>query len=560
MIEGQKRYLIPVFQRSYEWDDDLWEPLWDDINSLADEHDSKSNHFIGPIVTLSTAVPYDISKHLVIDGQQRLMTIFIFLSALRDRARNLDLISISKAIENTELFFLTGDGDQMSKIVPRIRDKDILEEILKGNHHKTNPTSLIHRAYTFFAKKIESSTRLQGTLFEKQNPEEQIKKLRHAATQRLNVVAITLGQNDNPSNIYESLNFKTEKLSDAALIRNYVFMQLETLEEQEAFNEKNWGPFEEEFKHPDKSKDRLTDFYYHYLIAQNGYLARKRLYSMFTKYVDNYLKKGTPEQLSNTLRLHAKYYVAIVESAPDKDIENALKRFRQLETDTAIPLVLDFYARYKGELEERPQITKSTFLNFLEILESFILRRFIMRERSRGYGPDFAIARSDHAKNLTTLIRYFAHKGLPDDEQIKKALQGFEFYKRSSKKCRLVLVEIERSYQHKERVDLDDPKEISIDHIMPQKLTLDWQDSLGEKAEDIHQRLLHVLGNLTLTGYNSKGGNKPFGEKKHKSYIDSNLQLNKDIIRHNKWTESEIEERTIQLAEKFVSIWKRPSI
>ncbi len=554
ILAGPKQYVIPVFQRYYEWQHDRWQVFWQDLSALVDEYDTNLTHFIGPMVIIAEAVPYDAPRYLVIDGQQRLMTIFVLLSVIRDRAKALKLKNIANAIDLNSLFFFNTDGDRMNKLIPRLRDRDTLSNILNTKHKELDPDSLLTKAYDYFTHEVGQISPIQGDLFADE-PEKILDTLYQTITQRLRIVMITLDHDDNPSNIFESLNFKSEKLSDADLIRNYVFMQMKTVEEQEEFNNAVWKSFEELFNFSDKSRQLLTDFYYRYLISRTEYLARKRLYNLFTSYVDKFLKDDKPTkllQLVNELKQFAHYFISIIHKCDDSDLETAFKRFRELDTDTAIPLIVYLYEKYEKR-NGKSELSKPQFLNMLRIIESFILRRSILRERTRGYGLNFANARP-HASDLNSLMKYFASKGWPTDRHIREAIKDFAFYHRERKKCSLILKEIERSFGHKERVNLN---ELTIEHVMPQNLTSNWRKMLGSHAEELHEKYLHTIGNLTLTGYNLEMGDSPY-EEKRQVYRNSNLQLNSYFKTHEKWTDKEILERTETLTARFIDLWIRP--
>ncbi len=555
VLAGQKQYVVPVFQRSYEWGEDRWQALWLDLSSIAEESDANLTHFIGPMVIISNVFPHEAPRFMVIDGQQRLMTLSVLIAAIRDRANSLNLSSIAEAINNSNILsFLNTKGEKIPKIIPRLRDREALSSILSSKVGESDSTFQLTQAYNYFYGQISDITPNQPLLFS-EPPDLILDRLYKAVLHRLQVVTITLGHGDNPSNIYESLNFKHETLTDADLIRNFVFMKLRTPEEQENFNSAYWMPFEELFNFNGDPKQVLTDFFYRYLILKTNYLARKRLYTSFTDHVDSFLKTGSLEQLVSELRMHAKHFLAIVNKSPDTEIETALERFRLLDTETAIPLVMSLYDRFDNK-NHPDRINKVMFLRMLRITESFILRRSILRERTRGYGLDFATACA-HSQSIEKLQAFYSARGWPTDKELREALKTFEFYLREPKKCRLVLMEIERSFGHKEKVTLND-KDLQIEHVMPQNLTNSWREMLGKGAEKIHAKYLHTLGNLTLTGYNTELGDKPFSEKKIE-FKESKLSLNQYFSKTDIWTEKEIQIRTGVLCDRFIDLWDRPS-
>ncbi len=554
ILAGQKQYVIPVFQRMYEWGKDRWESLWQDLLAVSEDSDKGVTHFIGPMVVIANAVPHDVPKYLVIDGQQRLMTLSVLLAAIRDCAKSRGLSNIANAIDkSTYLSFLDTKGQNVHKIMPRIRDRDALYQIIDSRLSAVDMSLQIAQAYQYFSKELEQLAPNQPGLFV-ESPEIVLDRLYQTAMHRLGVVLITLGHNDNPSNIYESLNFKHETLTDSALIRNYVFMKLDSLEKQEEFENAYWRAFEDLFEYAPDPQQVLTDFYYRYLISKTEYIARRRLYTEFVKYVDSYLKNNSLPQLTAELTRFARYHIAIQYKCVDKDLEQAFERFRKLDTETAIPALLALYDKY--ETPSSDSLTKATFISSLRVIESFILRRMVVRERTRGYGLDFAGA----CKNLDTisqLMNYFAERGWPSDNEVKEALKTYELYIRSPKQCKLILTEIEKSFGHKEKVDLRDAK-IEIEHIMPQNLTQRWREMLGINADEIHERCLHTIGNLTLTGYNVELGDRPFAEKRAE-YEKSKLSLNSYFDDLDTWDELAILKRTDVLGDRFVDLWFRPN-
>lgn len=555
VLGGAEQHAIPVFQRNYEWTKKEWKTLWTDISTVYDEKDPKFSHFLGPIVVMSHSLPYDAPILVVIDGQQRLMTLTLLLIALRDYARAVGVHTTAKTINDYYITF-PKRGDVTPKLIPRLRDRETLYNLIFGRHNVIDKNSLLWQAYAYFYEELETLTPLQGELFATAvlSMEEVVERLQYAIAQRLWIVSITLDSNDNPSRIYESLNYKQAKLSDGDLIRNYVFMQIKSTDEQETFEQAHWRPFEEQFeKLGAEATPTLTDFFYRYLISKKQYFALERVYSVLTAYLGDILERGSLAGFVTELRKFARYYLFITLECPDDELELEFQRFRKLETKTAIPLLLFLYDKYQSE-DDTQRLSKSAFVTMIRDIESFILRRFILRERGKGYGEDFAGAIPE-TTTPERLRRYFAHKGWPTDEQVREALLDFDFYARSSVKAKLVLVEIERAYGHKERVDYD---KLSIEHVLPRNLTERWREMLGPEADSVHERIVHTLGNLTLTGYNSELGDRPYAEKRH-MYASSNVSMNGYFADYDVWTEKEIQGRTLQLANRLIDFWGRPA-
>jgi hypothetical protein len=378
------------------------------------------------------------------------------------------------------------------------------------------------------------------------------------------LVEITLNPNDNPSNIYQSLNFKGKKLADADLVRNYVFMKL-PIDEQEKFESSVWRKFEDLFLLDQQlSTEKIEDFYYRFLIVKIGYFTRKSLYLEFTKFVDNFLSKDTSrkdasrfsrlEELVILFKEFAEYYIDIVElQEADEDIYRILKRIEKLSVvDTATPFILSLYYRYYNNSAEA-KIKKAELIAFLQNLESFVIRRSFLRLRTRGYGLDFAEA-IKKSTSLDELIKYFISKVWPTDQEVRDALHLFKIYVHEKKKANMILSEIERALGHKEEVNIED---LTIEHVLPQALTDEWSDMLTESPEINHEKYVHTIGNLTLTGYNDDLGNLPFHEKKE-ILKESKLSINKYFDKFDTWNEKLILNRTDWITKHVIRIWPRP--
>lgn len=221
ILNGQNQYVIPVFQRMYEWSEVRWESLWNDLLAIYNEPDYKFTHFIGPMVVIANASPGDVPQFSVIDGQQRLLTLSVLLAALRDRARALSLVDLANAIDtSTTLSFKNTKGKEIFKIHPRSRDRDVLNKIIHSHSDEINQELLLSKAYKYIITKLEELTPTQRDLFKTEAaPLDILEGIYNAITQRFKTVMITLDYGDNPSNIYESLNFKNASLFDSDLIK-----------------------------------------------------------------------------------------------------------------------------------------------------------------------------------------------------------------------------------------------------------------------------------------------------------------------------------------------------
>ena len=565
ILSGQRQHIIPVFQRPYSWTQKHWAALWSDILMLIDEGESNYQHFLGPmIIDRGDTGSYVPEKYLVIDGQQRLVTLSVLLCALRDVAIKHDLKSFANSVEPF-FSFQTTAGEPESRLLPRSTDKTAYEMVVQPTQTKLDNKQRIVKAYRYFHKQVRA-----GLPECDQEVFPYLNILFTATVARLKFVTVTLQQQDDPTKIYESMNFKGKVLLVSDLIRNFAMMHLPSAESQDKFFYEDWEPFERLFADTDSDQPdakELEDFYYRYLIAKKDYFFKRLVYSSYKDRLNGFMNGAESEsdKLDSLRRLvydqarFATFYRRIMhpELEPDSDLRAAFLRFGFLEARTAVPFVLSLYDRY-DERNHPERITKNAFVKMMNAVESFIIRRSIMNLRTRGYDSAFAQA-VRKSNTLNELRLHFHELGWPDDDELSEELATFPLYTDEISKRRLILEELERSFGHKELVDLSDPKKISIEHIMPQKLTSDWKSMLGENADETHARFLHSLGNLTLTGYNQELGAKSFDDKKSEyAKHGSHIELNKYILEQDQWTEVEITERARQLTERFIKIWPRP--
>jgi uncharacterized protein with ParB-like and HNH nuclease domain len=244
IIEGTKQYVVPLFQRPYSWKKSEWQILWDDLVELC-ESENPRTHFMGSIVTMPTnAIPEGVSKYLLIDGQQRLTTIFILLCALRDHAEQTDDKRLAAKIDDTILVNSHEDGLDYYKLQPTQMDREVFHKLIR-NEEQSEKGGILE-CYEFFSKKIRQLN-------------VELSKVQKVICSNLSVVSVVLSTNDDPYLVFESLNAKGRALTQADLIRNYFFMRIH-LDKQEEIYKKYWQPMQ------DLLSDGLTEFIRHYLI------------------------------------------------------------------------------------------------------------------------------------------------------------------------------------------------------------------------------------------------------------------------------------------------------
>ena len=509
------------------------------------EAEVEERHFLGSIVTKSQdATPEGVSPFLVIDGQQRLTTLTLLLAALRDVVRPLE----PQLADKIHRLYLTNEfaSDLHAyKVLPTQADRAIYRAIVDDGHVKTfnGSKSRAKEAYEYFLRRISETDPNGQTL--------DLQKLERIVSAGLELVSITLDDSDNEYRIFESLNATGMPLTQADLIRNYFFMHMPVQRHEETYNDV-WLPMQ------NLLGGALENFFRHELMSGGQFVREADVYVAWKKRLD---ALGT-EDLIERLRYFAhsaRFYKRLLTPSeePDDRISRGLARLNRWGGQTVYPFLLNVYRRYDLNEVDAEQVA-----DILRIIESFLIRRFMVRipthQLNRLFmrlayqlpeGHDFPdavrIALSDPGRRW------------PRDEDFHEALLRFPLYTEGRyEQRRIILESLEKHYGSKESVDFSS---LNIEHVMPQTLTEEWREVLGEDAEEIHAKMVHLLGNLTLTGYNPELSNKPFSIKRE-MLAQSNVEMNKELALQSEWTAEEISERGRRLAERALEIWQGPTV
>jgi len=551
ILEIRGQFIIPFFQRHYSWELKQWRRLWNDLLRLLDDSArpdaSASVHFLGPLVTVPHAVtPGSLQTWQVIDGQQRLTTLTLLLASLRDVFRDRREEASAAEIMDTCLINTHKNGLERYKVVTRVGDREVLERIVEGKPADAPPGSRLAGGVKFFTDRIRNHVARDPSA---------LLRLKVAVTARLSLVTITL-DGENPYEIFESLNATGLPLEESDLIRNYLFMQV-PLDRQEEFQDRRWSKLENAFAPRKDARGVPTEFYRAYVMRGGTYSKQKQTYLDFRA---EHQGSGTsPEAAVDELVQFAAYdaWVHDPMKAPSRALRERLFQLSLLDTSTAKPLVFHLLKRHgSGTLAEE------TLLGCLDDLVSFLLRRSLCGESTRQYSKWLveAIGTVSLENPRGSLQGYYARRGWPVDAAFINAITCIPLYQREPLKARLVLEGLEASLNPAEQVE---DVGVSIEHVLPRTLGdaasgNSWRAALGEDWETEHERLVHVIGNLSLTGANSDMGNSDFGSKRT-ILRDSRFLLNREIASSSEWNAKAIEARSRDLAERAAKIWARPS-
>lgn len=529
IIEGTKQYVIPLFQRSYSWGKKEWEILWNDLVELS-EMENPRTHFIGSIVNMPTiSVPEGVSKYLLIDGQQRLTTIFIILTLLRDISRQNGETEFAEEINNTLIVNPYKKDLDFFKLLPTQVDRVNFQDLVRGRLNDNN--CQLSKAYNFFDRKLKRKT-INNEILKK------------VITTYLSIVSIVLDADDNPYLVFESLNAKGRPLTQADLIRNYFFMRIHTDEQNRVYND-HWRPME------NKLGERLTEYIRHYLMREGSVINQNDVYYTLKENV------GTDNSIDylDQLSCFSDYYQKLVfpEHESNEKIQKYLQRLNRIEVTTAYPLLINLYHKYDQGL-----ISDKEFVEILKTIENYLIRRFVCgiptNQLNKIFPSVIPALENKHSDDILNGIKSILQsKGYPKNPEFRQRIIESRLYGSGDRgiKTKLILESIEEYFGHKEQVPFDD---LTIEHIMPQTLSEWWQNYLGEDWELVYELYLHNIGNLTLTAYNTELSNDNFPTKRE-YYCDSHIELNKYFNDVESWGKNAIEKRSTYVSEIILKIW-----
>lgn len=549
---SDKRFIIPLYQRNYDWKEENCEQLFQDLLKM--HHSDRKSHFFGSIVS---NIQSGTEDRFIIDGQQRITTVSLMLIAMVNAYKAGDIQATdSKLVDKIFKRYLVDEyqeDERKVKLKPIKKDMDAFDSLLYKPKDQYVKGSNVTRNYEFFYDKIMKSGLTMDELFE--------------TIKKLEVINIKLDEDDDPQLIFESLNSTGLDLSEADKIRNYLLMSLAPAEQDDLYT-RYWNPIEESTKYDPSS------FVRDYLTMKQGKIGRiDKIYFIFKEYAEN--EKTSRAELLEEMHHYAKIYSQIDNANMGVDkLNRKLNQVRTLDSTVAYPFYMAFF-----DYAEKNGLSDEEKYRVLDIVESYWARRIICNLPSNALNKVFATLHRDVINNLSkavegtnptytdVLIYLLLKKGrssvFPKDDEVKEDFATRQVYKMPTN-LRMFILERMENRDSKECHDVVKQlteKTISIEHIMPQTLSDKWKDALGEEWERIHQQYLHTMANLTLTGYNSQYSNLTFIEKRdmEKGFNDSAFRLNNYVKSCSQWTETEMLQRQHDLLEVFMRLWPMPS-
>lgn len=616
ILAESRRFMVPLYQRKYQWGDERLVPFWEDVEAKAAEvldGTNKFQHYLGALILspLSGETQIGVTPRVqVVDGQQRLTTFQLFLAALRETARE---HGAAYLIEQIEGYLINQprakDTDPLTKfkLTPTPSDRDIFHRIIEseyadvrtslgkyywGNGVPKNTPFRALRAFELFRKWIagfvangpsdwepetenENEESLSNEHSAKGLTEDRLEALLRAVLEQMKLVVITLGEGDDAQVIFETLNSKGEPLLAMDLVRNNIFQRAEKQElpTEEVYAEL-WGPFDAPWWKEDAPfarprRPRIDHFLAHVLAAESGQtIAMRELYAEYRAFA---LPRGKPRytNVEDELRLlqkHAPIYQTLegkISASPTMAWFG--RKLAAWQVTTVYPIALQIAASGLHP-HEQDRVAR--------LLYSYLVRRAISGLTGKNLNKLFtAIAQHffEVGPSHANLVEFFRTRSgessrFPSDGEFRQAIITKPAYVLApGERTKDILWELELASRSKFSENTDRPAGLWTEHVLPVSWNETWPFPKGDFAErwsgdpraDERNTLIHSLGNLTLmTGaLNISSGNSSFIAKRQKYEEHTTLYLNKWFLKKDKWDEDDIRERGEHFADLALQIW-----
>lgn len=548
MQQQDVQFIIPVYQRNYDWRTEQCQQLLLDIYK-AGQNSKVISHFIGSIVYVQMNTLVSTPILTIIDGQQRLTTITLIVIALYNRCLEVGSVKLANEIKKRYIINEFLDEDEKLKLKPIKKDDKALKFILNQPKGNFSEFSRLVENYSYFFENIKPNSI----------------EIIYQGLQKLVFIEIGLDKDkDDPQKIFQSLNSTGLDLSQADLIRNYVLMDLPQNQQLQIY-ENFWTEIELNTTESNTKNSRLSDFIRDYLTFKFSKIPNQD--KVFETFKEKFTFNNNIEELEHILqdiRQYANYFSIFIN--PDKEsndlIKENLKYIKKLQINVSYPFLLQVFDDYFTN-----KITENILIEVLEIVQSFVWRRFICGVATNALNKIFMDLHKDiDYKNYInslyiSLLKKKGSQRFPNNTEILKEIESKDMYY-IQRKNRLYFFDMLENYGKKIKITVDNNPEVSIEHIFPQSPSRDWKKILGDDYNEM-KKFLNTAANLTLSAFNKELSNKPFLEKRDlegKGYKDSPLRIDKFLSNFDDWNLENLTKRKQWIFDRFITIWKYPDI
>jgi hypothetical protein len=551
LVQGEKQFQVPLYQRTYSWGSKQLAQLWRDLLAQGEAMTNGApagTHFMGSVVitpspTLQAA---GVNRWLLVDGQQRLTTLMLALAAIRDHGG-----SEADRIHRQYLVNEFRQGDDHLRLLPTQADRDAYRAIILSTPG-TTATGAVAQAYQFFRTVLTS--------VDDPDDDQDIARIEQTIRAGLSIVEITAERSDNVYRIFESLNNTGLQLSQADLLRNYLFMRLPSRGE-DVYRDV-WLPMQNRL-----GADLELLVWLDLVIRGNDRVKQSDIYRAQQERLEKLpaTEEAIEAEVAELAR-RSRHLERILHpvAEPDPRLASALARLPDWGAATAYQLIMHML-----DLLDRGITTPDDTADAMVFVESFLVRRMLCQVPTNNLNRVFNSAPAiiqEQAPVAAAVRSYLSgrRRYWPSDAEVQRSIRTRPFYWTGRGPQRtFVLRRLEESYGAPEPVDFSVAK-LTIEHVLPQTPTDEWLKLLAAEVieeagpEELHDLLVHTLGNLTLTAENAKLSNSPF-QRKQDILDASALRMNREIADAPTWGKAQILQRAERLSDRAIRIWPGPA-
>ena len=539
-------FVIPVYQRNYSWEIEQCEKLSDDIRKLYEGE--RKGHFLGSIVAKSEMDVKRNIKYTIIDGQQRLTSIFLMIKAfLKVYGEKLEILDKFVKRDLEETLADPRNKDNKLRLYPVKNDSSVFEKIMFDKNIEMDKESRMVINFQYFVKYFQDFSKLDIIEY-------------YAALQKLDIVFMSLEEYDDAQIIFESINSTGLNLTQTDLIRNFLLMA-ENSETQKKLFERYWDKFEKIL-----GIEELNEFFKYFTTYKSTVFTKEEnIYNSYKEYFYD-CEYITKEEAFKELEEYIEIYLRIIKPYSEsrifyeKEINFYLYEILEMKNNTVRPALF-----YIFDYALKNELTVIEVKKVVKLLDSFLLRRNVMGAASNSLQKIF-LSITNQVKNLLKKVNDISFydafcyqlvhlnnaesNNMPSYDDLIARGSTYNLYSSRRHVARLVLLGIENQ-NNKHKINMEN---LSIEHIIPQSLTSEWINVLGQNSKT-HKQFVHRLGNLTLTAYNSELSNNPIQRKIEIINETRHLRMNTELQDIEKFTYDELNQRTLSIIEKIIEIW-----
>jgi uncharacterized protein with ParB-like and HNH nuclease domain len=540
-------YEVPTHQRDYSWDKEETDAFWNDLIAS----DKEDNYFFGSIILQKSS---DKKKKIILDGQQRLVTVTILLSAIRDIFYDLGDAKMAQSIHQN---YIIGEhlGKMVKKVILNLRNRDFFFYCIqqypddskrqnfqdferKNTAYKTN--KLLKNAYVSFRSNIEEC--LIGKT--KDGKKELLLSIAKNLTEKFIVIEINVSSEEEAYMIFETINDRGLELSVADLFKNYLIRKADKKEKDDVV--RVWQDIVALLD------DKIRPFLRHYWASKFQPVTERRLFSMLKDHIEK--KRNNVRSFVQELKAEATVYSYLLRPDldywKDKEIVLLLEDFNVLNVTQCLILFMSGKDKFKNK----------AFKKLLKIGINFVFR----------YSTICNLHNNILEKKYSEISTKIRGKKVTNVDQVKELLSDIypadgQFYEKFRLKdikvnpiARYILGKIDDYLSNKP--EKTDYSILTLEHILPKSPDKKWKSYLKKKNIDKKaiKELVDKIGNLTLLEekMNNEAANKFYDHKRDNHYKKSSLEINSSLKTIKDWEKQTILDRQEKFANLAKDIWK----